>query len=251
MSKPLLTARGTNGQIELYEDRVRIRRKGFSGWMFQVFEGFKGDKDIFLSSLTGVQLKTASISFTGYIRFLFPGTVEPRRGKWVASHDENAVEFLGWNSKECEAIRDMIYEFQSPHPKQQPQPQPQPQTVPVVRPAVPAHSYVISCPHCASRVSVLRIYAGQLHNCPHCNGSFNPALAYFPVAEYPSVSYESQDSANPLDFLSSISEPTSQIYSPVKRVKPVRPSAENLIIEFIGKHPIWMIFGGLMLRDCA
>jgi len=47
MAEPLFELKGVNGQLELYNDKVIIRRKGFVSKMTQGF--FKGDKTIYLA----------------------------------------------------------------------------------------------------------------------------------------------------------------------------------------------------------
>ena len=112
MSRILMTARGLNGQVELYEHCVRIKRRGCLGVLFQLSYGMKGDKDILLDSITGVQLKAAGFG-NGYIRFEFPGANEPRGGLSIAKRDENAIEFSRWRQKEFEALRDAIYQLRA------------------------------------------------------------------------------------------------------------------------------------------
>lgn len=105
-----MTVEGLNGQVELYEHCVRIKRKGCLGVLFQLQYGLKGDKDILLDSLSGVQLKDAGFS-SGYIRFIFAGANEPRGGVTVADKDENAIEFGLGKQKAFEALRDAIYQL--------------------------------------------------------------------------------------------------------------------------------------------
>ena len=56
-NKLLGTVNGVNGQLYLYENRIIIRRKGVIAKMTQGF--FKGEKEIFLSQISGIQVKKA------------------------------------------------------------------------------------------------------------------------------------------------------------------------------------------------
>lgn len=62
MASCLLKVTGINGQIELYEDKLRICRRGVLGLLTQ---GNKGDKDIAISAITAIQLKRAGLLTNG------------------------------------------------------------------------------------------------------------------------------------------------------------------------------------------
>jgi len=64
MDIPILEAKGINGNLELYEDKVKIRRSGVTGFVLG------GDKDIPLSQVTSIQYKEPGRFTRGHIRFL-------------------------------------------------------------------------------------------------------------------------------------------------------------------------------------
>lgn len=92
--EPIVSAKGHTGQIDLYENRIEIRRKGFMSF---ALHGFDGVKIIFLKSLTGIQFKEVGKMTAGYLQFIFSGSIESSKGIFDATKDENTVMF---NSKE-------------------------------------------------------------------------------------------------------------------------------------------------------
>jgi hypothetical protein len=99
--KPILSANGTTGQIELYEDRVVIRRAGLRAVIAQ---GLKGDKEIQLGEITAVQLRLPRLGH-GYIEFSFRGGRESKGGLYQARYDENTVTFGPRQSAAFEALK--------------------------------------------------------------------------------------------------------------------------------------------------
>ena len=104
-SNIIMEARGVNGQIELFKDRIRIKRKGIIGFLSQ---GLKGDKDILISSISSIQFKTANILTNGYIQFAFMGGKEAKGGLFQASQDENSVMFRTTQQSAFENIKSAI-----------------------------------------------------------------------------------------------------------------------------------------------
>lgn len=100
--QPEIVAKGFNGQLELYENKVRIRRKGI---LAVIFQGLKGDKDIFLDQISSVQFKRSGL-MKGYIQFAFLGGQEAKGGVWQADTDENTVTFM--NNKEFENFKNIL-----------------------------------------------------------------------------------------------------------------------------------------------
>lgn len=90
MTTTLMELKGVNGKLELFEDKIIIRRQGLISFLTQ---GFKGDKTIYLSQITGIQLKKANSLVNGYIQFTLPGGNENTGGTYGASCDENTVLF--------------------------------------------------------------------------------------------------------------------------------------------------------------
>ena len=93
--------RGYDGQIELYENKIIIRRSGFA----RLTRGFSlGDKEIYLKSISGIQVKKPGLN-AGYIQFIFSGSKETKHaGIMKAAADENTVMFQGGIQKYHEAI---------------------------------------------------------------------------------------------------------------------------------------------------
>lgn len=89
MSKMLMELKGTNGQLELYEDVVIIKRNGLIAMLSQGI--MKGDKTIYLNQITAVQFKEAGLITGGYIQFTLPGGNENTGG--LIGNDENTVCF--------------------------------------------------------------------------------------------------------------------------------------------------------------
>ena len=87
--KPIISFKGGNGKIELYENFVRIDRGTITGFMMQ---GLKGKKDIYFSSITSVEIKKPGFT-VGFIQFTLPGANESRGGVSAAQKDENTVTF--------------------------------------------------------------------------------------------------------------------------------------------------------------
>ena len=102
MTNPELCAKGVNGQIELYRNKICIRRKGMLGFLTQ---GLKGDKNIMISSITSIQLKKAGLLTNGYVQFAFMGGKEAKGGIFQGTQDENTVMF---NKKQQSSFEQII-----------------------------------------------------------------------------------------------------------------------------------------------
>lgn len=101
--------KGTNGQLELYEDKVILRRKGF---MAKIYQGFTaGDKTIPISHITGIDFKGAGFT-VGYIQFTMGGSNEGTRGVSQALRDENTITFTLKEEDDAEEILSKLYELQ-------------------------------------------------------------------------------------------------------------------------------------------
>lgn len=81
---------GRNGEIELLEEVLVIRKKGMGAFILQ---GSKGDKRIPYSSITAIQLRKPGLMTAGYFQVTIAGGVESRRGLVDATKDENTVMF--------------------------------------------------------------------------------------------------------------------------------------------------------------
>lgn len=91
MTEPLKVLKGVNGQVELYTDKVIIKRKGALAKMTQGF--FQGDKTIYLHQITGIKIKRAGLLTNGFIQFVLAGNIETKRGLMKQTQDENTVMF--------------------------------------------------------------------------------------------------------------------------------------------------------------
>ena len=107
--KPLYALNGVGGQLELYDNKVVIHRKGALATMGH---GFTGDKEILIRNITGVQLKLGGAMLNGYIQFTIPGGNESGRGIGAAAQDENTVMFKKSENKMAQAIKEKIEQIQ-------------------------------------------------------------------------------------------------------------------------------------------
>lgn len=106
----ILILKGVNGQLELYNDKVIIKRKGVLAKMTQGF--FKGDKTLYLKQITGIQVKQGGLVTNGYIQFTVPGGIENRKGLSDATKDENTVMFNKKYNELVQKMKDKIEELQ-------------------------------------------------------------------------------------------------------------------------------------------
>ncbi|NLN75802.1 MAG: hypothetical protein GX139_05790 [Armatimonadetes bacterium] len=86
----LARAAGVNGQIELYEDYLILKRKGVISF---IAHGFKGEKEIYLDQISAVQLKQCGTLTSGYLQIVFKGSQESKSALFDAVSDENTVIF--------------------------------------------------------------------------------------------------------------------------------------------------------------
>ncbi|AQU06078.1 DUF4429 domain-containing protein [Dehalococcoides mccartyi] len=116
--EPLFVARGINGQVELYNQFVRICRKGA---MASIGLGNRGEKDISIHSLTSIQFKRPGTFTNGYIQFVFSGSTESKGGMWDAVQDENSVAFGPKQLRVFEELKTMVDDIRyQKQPKQSP-----------------------------------------------------------------------------------------------------------------------------------
>lgn len=90
IKNPEMVIEGKGGQVELWANKVTIKHSGLLGKMTK---GLTGDKDIYLSSITGIQLKRPTMITNGYIQFAFQGSQEGKGGIFSSTKDENTVLF--------------------------------------------------------------------------------------------------------------------------------------------------------------
>jgi hypothetical protein len=93
MPNLLCQAKGNNGQLEVYDDKVVIKREG--AWGFSVHRD-KGDKEIIINQITAIEYKLPydnNNSKYGYIQFAFRGGQEHQGRAIDAWFDENTIFF--------------------------------------------------------------------------------------------------------------------------------------------------------------
>lgn len=105
----LMELKGVNGQLELYQDKVILKRKGAVAKLTQGF--FKGDKTIYIKQITGIQVKPGSAFTNGYIQFTISGGNESTRGILKATQDENSLMFEKKNNDLVAEIKMKIEEI--------------------------------------------------------------------------------------------------------------------------------------------
>jgi hypothetical protein len=86
-----MRADGKNGSVE-FDDEFLILRHNKDG-LTRFNMGTQGDRKIFLSEITSVQLQEGGFILTGYIRFGFRGGTDRPYGVLEATKDPNAVLF--------------------------------------------------------------------------------------------------------------------------------------------------------------
>ena len=80
-----------NGELEVYDTKIIIRRKGGGSFFAQ---GLKGEKSIAISSISSLQFKGVHIiPRFGFIQFAFMGGKECHGGVYASQFDENSVCF--------------------------------------------------------------------------------------------------------------------------------------------------------------
>jgi len=101
----IMQASGYNGQVELLQNAVRIRRKGKMAFLSQ---GLKGEKEIQIRQISSIQFKSAGNVTYGFLQFMFLGGAEHKGGYFDANKDENTVTFLKKQQPAFDAIKRAI-----------------------------------------------------------------------------------------------------------------------------------------------
>ncbi len=86
----LIVAKGHNGTLEVYDDKIIIKRKGVLSFLTQ---GLKGDKEIYIKNLSSIQMKKTNMLTNGFIQFSFLGGKEAKGSLMEATRDENTIMF--------------------------------------------------------------------------------------------------------------------------------------------------------------
>ncbi len=101
MSQLLKKVIGKNGEIELYEDKIIIKREKSNSYLFQ---GLKGKASLSINEIASVRFKKAGFLTNGYIR------VDIKGGLLQAIRDENTIIFNSTQNQDFKEIKKMIEE---------------------------------------------------------------------------------------------------------------------------------------------
>ena len=105
MEQPAIHYEDRNNDVNVFEDRICIKRKGLSNLV--VF-GLAGVKTIPFASITAIQLQKASTLMSGYIQFAVLGDYEPAIGIMNAIDDENTIIVAKKDNDTFDRIKDYI-----------------------------------------------------------------------------------------------------------------------------------------------
>jgi hypothetical protein len=102
----LYYVKGVNGQIEVFEDKIVITRKGLVGFSTH---GLAGEKTIPMSAIQSVQFRKGGMLANGFIQFAVLGGIERQSGVCAAVQDENTVMLMmGEQSNTGKTIKEYI-----------------------------------------------------------------------------------------------------------------------------------------------
>jgi len=107
MNDVLKEVKGVNGQIELWVNKVIIKRRGFTSFLTQ---GLRGDKEILLNQISSIQFKDPSTFTNGFIQFSYLGGAEHKGGLLDATKDENTVFFNTSQAEDFKGFKKMTEE---------------------------------------------------------------------------------------------------------------------------------------------
>lgn len=86
----ILEAPGVNGQLEIFENEIIIKR---NGWVAKTVFSRKGDKIVSFNHIDSIQFKSWDRWQNGYIQFDLPGGYLANGNVWIAHKDENTIMF--------------------------------------------------------------------------------------------------------------------------------------------------------------
>lgn len=98
----LARVKGSNGIVEVYENKVVISRKTATGLLLQ---GIKGDREIFFADIKSIEFKKATILANGYIQFITNAEMSKNQKVGLlgtslnAAKDPNAVIIRAFNKQ--------------------------------------------------------------------------------------------------------------------------------------------------------
>lgn len=100
MEEPIITTKGKDTEVKLFENRIEYKRVGLGGLMMH---GADGTKIIFIKDITAIQFLE-----NAYIQFAYPGSIESKKGFFAAVTDENSIMFGKKENAAFEQIKDYI-----------------------------------------------------------------------------------------------------------------------------------------------
>lgn len=104
--QPIMVLEGNGGVIELWPAKVTIRHKGV---LSKMTVGLAGEKDVYLTGITGIQLKRPTWISKGYFQVQYMGSQDSKGGILNATKDENTVLFAGRKKyKQAQALKGEI-----------------------------------------------------------------------------------------------------------------------------------------------
>ncbi len=106
MEQVLITAKGITGQLDLLEDKVRIKRR--TGFYAIVTQGFRADKNIPFDEITSVVFREAGM-LNGFIEIVVKGN-QPKQGLMDAALDPFTITFKVRHQAAFEKIKKAIEE---------------------------------------------------------------------------------------------------------------------------------------------
>lgn len=112
-ASPSQKIEGFNGQIELYEDKVIVRRKGLGAFFSP---GIKGDREYPLRQLREIQFVNPGLISQGFIRFRLVESDNSVLTDGQAARDNDAVMFEKRHAKNFSELRAAIEERLSTSP---------------------------------------------------------------------------------------------------------------------------------------
>ena len=99
-------AEGHLGCIVVLPGKVVIQRGSGLGSLF--FHGFKGDKELYISKISSIQLKKPGTITSGYIQFELSGGSSSQSGLFGATDDENTVLFRNEHAAAIYYVKEII-----------------------------------------------------------------------------------------------------------------------------------------------
>jgi uncharacterized protein DUF4429/putative oligomerization/nucleic acid binding protein len=102
-SELLAEAEGSGGHIWVWADRLRIKPFGFRGLVTKGF--LKGEKDLWLDQISGVQWREPGSLWLGHIQFTLIGGSSDSK---LATEDENAVQFAADRRDEFAHVKTVV-----------------------------------------------------------------------------------------------------------------------------------------------